>query len=102
VTCGRTQEFLAKAKVQEAEIVDARKRKLALKDAVALLEGMDTLVAAKGKKVERVDLRKGRPDAATLERLMLGPTGNLRAPTLKVGRTVLVGFDEEIYRQVLR
>ncbi|MBW1883097.1 MAG: hypothetical protein JRJ58_06185, partial [Deltaproteobacteria bacterium] len=28
---------------------------------------------------------------------MLGPTGNLRAPTLRVGKTVLVGFNEEIY-----
>ena len=32
---------------------------------------------------------------------MLGPTGNLRAPTLRVGRTLLVGFDEETYRKVL-
>jgi hypothetical protein len=32
---------------------------------------------------------------------MLGPTGNLRAPTLRVGRTLLVGFDEDTYRKVL-
>lgn len=32
---------------------------------------------------------------------MLGPTGNLRAPTLRVGRTLVVGFDEETYRKVL-
>jgi hypothetical protein len=32
---------------------------------------------------------------------MLGPTGNLRAPTLRVGRTLIVGFDEETYRRVL-
>ena len=32
---------------------------------------------------------------------MLGPTGNLRAPTLRVGRTRIVGFDEETYRGVL-
>lgn len=82
--------------------MDARKKKLALKDAVALLEGMDTLVVAKGRKVERLDLRRGKPDRATLERLMLGPTGNLRAPTLRIGRTVVVGFDERSYREVVR
>jgi arsenate reductase-like glutaredoxin family protein len=102
VTCGRTQEFLAKNGAEDRELVDARKTKLALKDAAALLEGMHTLVAARGKKVERVDLRKGKPDMATIERLMIGPTGNLRAPTLKVGRTVHVGFDEESYRAVIR
>lgn len=32
---------------------------------------------------------------------MLGPTGNLRAPTLRVGKTVLVGFDEDAYRAAL-
>jgi len=28
---------------------------------------------------------------------MLGPTGNLRAPTAKVGSTLLVGFNEDAY-----
>jgi arsenate reductase-like glutaredoxin family protein len=82
--------------------VDAKKRKLTLKDALCLLEGADELYAARGKKVERVDLRAGKPDKTTVERLMLGPTGNLRAPTLRVGRTLVVGFDEETYRKVLR
>jgi hypothetical protein len=32
---------------------------------------------------------------------MLGPTGNLRAPTIRRGKTVLVGFDDEAYSRVL-
>jgi len=28
---------------------------------------------------------------------MLGPTGNLRAPTLRAGKTVLVGFSDDVY-----
>ena len=71
------------------------------KEALALLDGATELVAAKGKKVERIDLRKGKPDKATITRLMIGPSGNLRAPTLKVGKKVLVGFDEESYERVL-
>ena len=31
---------------------------------------------------------------------MLGPTGNLRAPTLRVGKTVIVGFNDEAYASV--
>ena len=42
-----------------------------------------------------------RPDDATLLTHLLGPTGNLRAPTLKVGKTLLVGFHEATYRDVL-
>jgi len=32
---------------------------------------------------------------------MLGSTGNLRAPTIQVGSTLLVGFNEELYTKVL-
>jgi hypothetical protein len=31
----------------------------------------------------------------------LGPTGNLRAPTAKVGKTLLVGFNDEVYNEAL-
>ena len=82
-------------------MVDARKTRLGPKEARALLAGADELVAAKGKKIERVDLRNGLPDKATVARLMIGPSGNLRAPTLRVGRKILVGFDEDSYRKVL-
>jgi len=56
---------------------------------------------AKGKRVLHVDLRKARPPEAELLELLLGPTGNLRAPTLRKGRTLIVGFDEKTYEQVL-
>lgn len=83
------------------QTLDARKGRLGLKDALALLDEADELVAARGKKVERIDLRQGRPARADVERLMLGPTGNLRAPTFRVGRTLVVGFDEQTYRALL-
>ena len=31
---------------------------------------------------------------------MLGPTGNLRAPTIHKGQTVLAGFDEEVFERI--
>ncbi len=65
-----------------------------------LLNDVDELYACKGKKVVRLDLRGSRPDVETLRGLILGPTGNLRAPTLRAGRTLLVGFDEETYAKV--
>lgn len=61
---------------------------------------MTKLVVAKGKKVTEIDLKKDRPDDEALAKLLLGPTGNLRAPTMKVGKTVLVGFNEDAYGEV--
>ncbi len=45
---------------------------------------------------------KDRPEDAALVKLMLGPTGNLRAPTMKIGKSVLVGFNEEAYAAYMR
>jgi arsenate reductase-like glutaredoxin family protein len=66
-----------------------------------VLANVDEIHVAKGKRIIHVDLRKGRPDKAHLLELLLGPTGNLRAPTIRKGRTLLVGFDEATYKKVL-
>ncbi|MBN2226109.1 MAG: hypothetical protein JW763_01970 [candidate division Zixibacteria bacterium] len=55
----------------------------------------------KGKKTVKFDLKKDRPNQAELVRHLLGPTGNLRAPTLIAGKTILVGFNEEVYTEQL-
>lgn len=67
-----------------------------------MLEGIDQLYVTKGKKVIHLDLRQGRPPRAELEALLIGPSGNLRAPTARKGRTLLVGFDEATYAGVLK
>ena len=86
--------------VETKEQIDARKERYGQDDAVSLLKGMKTLLVAKGKKVTRVDLKKDRPDDDALGKLLLGPTGNLSAPTMKIGKTVLVGFNEELYEEL--
>jgi len=101
MTCGKTQEFLASHKVTPAEQVDAKKKTFKDADALALAADADELYAMKGKKVVHFDLKKNRPDDATLLGVMLGPTGNLRAPTLRKGRTLIVGFNEETYKELL-
>ena len=72
------------------------------KDAVALTKDIDELIVAKGKKFVRVDLKQQKPPGKELAALLLGPTGNLRAPTFRTGRTLVVGFNEEAYKDVLK
>ena len=57
------------------------------------------MVVAKGKNV--AEFKTGGKAPAECVDAMLGPTGNLRAPALRVGKTVLVGFDEAAYRAAL-
>lgn len=81
--------------------MDSRKKTLGEKEALALARQVDEIYATKGTRVVRLDLKAGRPDLAVLRGLLIGPSGNLRAPTVRVGRTLLVGFDEATYRKVL-
>ena len=81
--------------------MDAKKTTLKEKEALALVREVDEIYACKGKQVVHLDLKQDKPDKAALLALLLGPTGNLRAPTLRKGRTLLVGFDEAAYAKVL-
>jgi arsenate reductase-like glutaredoxin family protein len=58
------------------------------------------LVAAKGKKVTTLDLRAAAPADDVLAGLMLGPTGNLRAPIMRVGQTILVGYNDQVFTDI--
>ena len=57
------------------------------------------MFVAKGKKVSAFK-PAGKASAELLD-AMLGPTGNLRAPTIRQGKTVLVGFNEELFTDKL-
>lgn len=98
-TCARTDEFLAAHQLDPADRTNAT-RKLQRDDALRLAGEADRLIAIKRGAVDTLDLTADPGEDAVLP-LMLGPTGNLRAPLLKVGATLLIGFDESIYRDIL-
>src|SRR5262245_14025985 len=101
MTCAKTQGFLAKHKVAVIAQADAKKATIKGDAALGVLKDADELYVARGKKVVHVDLKRERPPRAELLGLLLGPTGNLRAPTVRAGRTLLVGFDQATYKRVL-
>lgn len=98
-TCAKAQDFLSRHKIATAATVDARKERMGDAEALALLEGVDELVVAKGKKVVKFSLKKERPDDEVLLAHLIGPTGNLRAPTMRRGKKLVVGFDETMYEE---
>ena len=100
MTCARTQEFLAKRAVVYKERVDAGKARFGAGEALKLARQASKVIVAKGKKVVVFDMKKAPPDDESLLAAMLGPTGNLRAPTLRRGATLLVGFEEGTYKEI--
>jgi arsenate reductase-like glutaredoxin family protein len=82
-------------------VVNATKERRGRDEALQLAKMVERVVVARGKKVVTFDMKNAPPDDDTLAAHLLGPTGNLKAPTLRKGNTLLVGFGEEAYRQVL-
>ena len=81
--------------------MDARKERLGADAALKLTQDVSEIIAAKGKKVVRFHLAKDKPSRDDLLAVLLGPSGNLRAPTLRKGKKLLVGFDAGAYSEVL-
>jgi len=74
-------------------------RKLAATEARAIAKASSKVYVAKGKKLEVFDMKSAKLSEVTEK--MLGPTGNLRAPTMRVGKITVVGFSDEAFQAVL-
>ncbi|MEO8198823.1 MAG: hypothetical protein ABI689_19080 [Thermoanaerobaculia bacterium] len=77
--------MLASRKVEVREERSARQA-LSEDEVRALLAIVDEVWIARGKRVEKLAAATTPPDA------LRGPTGNFRAPMLRRGRRLLVGF----------
>jgi arsenate reductase-like glutaredoxin family protein len=99
-SCSRAASFLAEHEIAIAEQADARKTPLVDADALQLTVDADHLYVTRGTKVIHFDLRRNRPDDDSLLELLIGRSGKLRAPALKTGRTLIVGFDQSTYEHV--
>jgi hypothetical protein len=86
---------LEKSKSDVRDERPARSRPLTDADAKALLKEVDEVTLARGKTARTLPARE-----VSLGDLR-GPTGNFRAPMLRVGRRLLVGWHEESLRELL-
>ena len=82
------------------ETIDA-KAKWGRVDALRLAARASRIVVARGSQVVTFSMTQNRPDDETLLKHLLGPTGRLRAPALRIGKTLLVGFNEDAYTNIL-
>ena len=87
--------MLDKSKSEVGEDRPSKSRPLSDADAKALLRTVDAVTLARGKSARTLSAR----DVALDD--LRGPTGNFRAPMLRVGRRLLVGWHEETLRELL-
>lgn len=87
--------------IEPKAIVDAKKETIDADAGMELALKSSKVVAAKGKKIVEFKLRAGKlsgdAEVEDLRKAIIGPSGNLRAPTLFVGKSLYVGFSAELY-----
>ena len=69
--------------------------------ALALLEGATELFVAQGQRVLRFNLTRQRPADEELLQLLLGRSGKLRAPALRCGTRLIVGYNQTLLPMAL-
>ena len=101
MTCKKAQEFLAQIDCPVNTLVNARKEQFDRDAAQQLIQTVAHVIAVKGKKVLRFSMAKDPAITDYLLSAILGPSGNLRAPALRKGKTFVVGFHPDVYSEVL-
>jgi arsenate reductase-like glutaredoxin family protein len=74
---------------------NSRKEPLSDAEARALIGSVSKVIVAKGKKVEEI------PAAEAKVAQLKGPTGNYRAPMIRKGKTLLVGFNADALERLV-
>ena len=70
-------------------------------EALSALEGITELYVAKGRKSIFLDLARDRPSDEDLLALLLGRSGKLRAPAIRIGERLIVGYNAELLANTL-
>ena len=73
----------------------SKKQPLDEREVRALLASVDEVILVRGRRAERRPARDVAPDD------LRGPTGNFRAPLVRRGRTLLVGYNREALTTLL-
>jgi hypothetical protein len=83
--------------VEIKEVVDAKTRRFDEDAAWALLKTAGTVTVAKGKKIQT--FATAADEKTAIMQQAMGPSGNLRAPTFRVGDRFIIGFNADLYEE---
>jgi len=68
----------------------------------SVLNGVSDVYSTRGRKVIHLNIKQEKPAREDVLALLMGRSGTLRAPVIKHGSTLIVGFDADTYVRVLK
>jgi len=85
--------------VEQPDFILASKQKFPREDALKLARDAQRVLVSQRKKILTFDATSSDDDVASA---ILGRSGNLRVPAIRIGDTLMVGFHEEAYQQLFK
>jgi hypothetical protein len=79
--------------------VNAKKQTYIGEDAWSVVAGAEKVYVASGKNI--IEFKPASTNKDEILKKITGRTGNLRAPTLKRGNVFYVGFNADLYNQIV-
>ncbi|MFH2093993.1 MAG: ArsC family (seleno)protein [Pseudomonadota bacterium] len=95
MSCKKAQQFFEHKKIIIANKTDARKERIDADQAWVILSEGKQVYIGKGKK--NLQFEPTQKNKEEILKAAMGPSGNLRAPTLKIKGNLYVGFNEALY-----
>lgn len=77
------------------EAIDARKEKIDRKKAWELITANNQVYIGRGKKV--LSFEPGQGEKEEILKAAMGRSGNLRAPAVRAGERLFIGYNEAVY-----
>ena len=93
------QEFLDTHSLQPESRTDARKEQMDATAVWDLMGSAERIVVAKGRRVETFVPTEDTQES--ILKVVMGRSGNLRAPTVRIGDSFFVGFNNALYDQMM-
>ena len=97
-SCKRAQEVLDAKNITVETRVIANKDKINSDTAWEMLGSASRIRTGKGKKQQ--EWKPATDDKVEILKDVIGPSGNLRAPTWRIRNEFIVGFNPELYEEV--
>ena len=97
-SCKKAQEVLDAKNISVEKLVLANKEKINSDDAWELMGFASLIRTGKGKKFQTWIPNPENKNEILKD--VIGPSGNLRAPTWRIGKEFIVGFNPELYKEV--
>lgn len=100
-TCSKAKAFLDEHGIASREVVLARQVAIEPTTAFAMLDKVQHLAVVRGSKVYEFERPQFAEQDEQIESMIIGRSGSLRAPTIRVGTTMIVGYEKNLYSRVL-